>query len=128
MAFEVTINDEVFETDGLEQLRTHLARLQDNQFAEVWLTPSAGWPTLTALVNGSAAWLMFLRYEGDAGFSTRNPNYVGPEEAITEYKLSNGQVDEYPASWNITTPEAVRAIEHFFVTLERPPWLTWHPD
>jgi hypothetical protein len=126
VSFEVTINDEVFEMDRLDELRTHLVRLQENQFTEVWLIPSDGWPTLTALVNGSAAWLMYLRYEGDAGFSTRNPNYVGPEGAVVQYQLSNGQMDEYPASWNITTPEAVRALEHFFITLERPPWLTWH--
>jgi len=126
MPIEVSINDEGFETDSLDELRTHLARLQENQFSEVWLTPSDGWPTLTALVNGSAAWLMYMRYEGDAGFSTRNPNYVGPEAAMVEYQLCNGQMDEYPASWNITTPEAVRAMEHFFVTLERPPWLSWH--
>jgi hypothetical protein len=128
MPFEITINGEVYETDSLDQLRTLLARLQENRFAEIWLAPADGWPTLTALVNGSAAWLMYLRYEGDSGYSTRNPNFGGPEAAMVEFQLSNGQVDEYPASWDITTAEAVRGMEYFFVTLQRPPWLTWQPD
>ena len=40
---------------------------------------------------------MYLRNdEGDPGYSTRNPDYTGPEDAKIEYRLENGQVDEYP--------------------------------
>lgn len=57
---------------------------------------------------------MYLRSdEGDPGYSTRNPDYAGPEDAKIEYRLENGQVDEYPAAWNIPTPEALRALAHF---------------
>jgi hypothetical protein len=55
-----------------------------------------------------------VRYKGDAGFSTRNPLYAGTEKAVMEYHLSNGERDEYPASWNVTTGEAFYALEYFF--------------
>ena len=77
-------------------------------------------------VNAGAAWLMYLRFEGDAGFSTRNPDYVGPPKAVIEYFLANGQRDEYPAEWNITTQEGLRALAHFFATRKMAPWLQWH--
>jgi hypothetical protein len=71
---------------------------------------------------------MYLRYEGDAGFSTRNPLYAGPEKAVIEYHLSNGQLDDYPAAWNITTAEAFRGLEFFFETESMASWLHWYDD
>jgi hypothetical protein len=71
--------------------------------------------------------MRFLCWEGDAGFSTRNPKYAGPPKAV-EYYLSNGQRDEYPASWNITTTEALRALEYFLAEENMAPWLHWHKN
>jgi hypothetical protein len=128
LSFELRINDVLFVVDSLDDMRADLARLQETQFAEVWLVPAQEWPTLGALVHGQGAWLTYIRHEGDAGFSTRNPNYEGPQEATLQFYLSNGQCDEYPASWSVTTAEAVRAMEYFFASLQRAPWLTWHED
>ena len=50
-------------------------------------------------INGDFGWLMYLRGNGDPGFSSRNPNYDGPPDAQIDYELSNGQRDLYPASW-----------------------------
>src|SRR5258708_22425110 len=126
MPFDLMINGESVEINSLGELRSELADVQKTQFSELWLTPSSEWPTLCALINGDAAWLMYLQFEGDAGFSTRNPNYAGPPKATLEFYLSNGQRDEYPASFNITTPEAMRAMEFFFTAQQRAPWLVWH--
>jgi len=123
---ELNINGESYEVASLGGLRYHLPKISERQFCEVWLYAESGWPAICALVNGSSAWLMFLREEGDSGFSTRNPNYAGPADAAIEYFLSNGQRDEYPAEWDITTPEALRALEHFLETQEMAPYLHWH--
>ncbi len=128
MLFELSTNDQVVEIHNLDELRSQLAEATKTQFLELWLTAPDRWPILCALVNGDAAWLIYLRYEGDAGFSTRNPNYAGLEKSLIEFYLSNGQRDEYPASWNITTTEAMRAMEHFFTEQQRAPWLLWHED
>jgi len=108
---ELDINNVLHEVTNVDKLRARLAQLTQTQFSEVWIRHTADWPAVCALINGEAAWLMYMRYEGDAGFSTRNPQYTGPHKAMIEYYLSNGQCDEYPAAWNITTAEALRALE-----------------
>jgi Immunity protein Imm1 len=123
---ELIINKVRHEVADLDELRPRLAQVRRTQFSEVWINHSGGWPALCALINGEAAWLMFMRYEGDAGFSTRNPLYAGPEKAFIEYHLSNGQYDEYPAAWNITTAEAIRGLEFFFEEAAMAPWLHWY--
>ena len=71
---------------------------------------------------------MFLRGEGDAGFSTRNPNYNGPADEVTEYVLENGQVDCYPSAWAMPIAELQKAIEHFLQNRQPAPWLVWNND
>jgi len=60
------------------------------------------------------------------GFSTRNPGYRGSRKARIEYRLANGQRDEHRASWDISTAEAVRALEYFLSEAKMAPWLEWH--
>jgi hypothetical protein len=122
---EMIINGATFEIDDCDELRARIAEAAMSQFLEIWLQGGAQWPAICALVNNEAAWLMFVRHEGDAGFSTTNPSYAGPQDAAIEYYLSNGQRDEYPASWNITTAEARRALEYFFEHKAMAPWLSW---
>jgi len=125
---ELKINKVLYEVSELNELQVHLLRVRRGQFAEIWMQHAANWPSISALINGEAAWLMYMRHDGDAGFSTRNPNYSGPPKAVIEYYLANGQRDEYPASWNITTSEAMRALEYFFLKEEMAPLLTWHEE
>jgi Immunity protein Imm1 len=125
---ELKINKVLYQVTDLDELRVRLAQIRRTQFSEVWLQRTDGWPTIGALINGEAAWLTFVRHESDAGFSTRNPQYAGPQKIVIEYYLSNGQRDEYPASWNITKTEALRALEYFFEKEAMAPWLSWHDD
>jgi hypothetical protein len=125
---ELTLNGDSYEVASLGGLRYHLPKVFERQFCEVWLYSESGWPAICALVNNGSTWLMFLRHEGDSGFSTRNPEYAGPADAAIEYFLSNGQRDEYPAEWAIGTPEALRALEHFMETQEMAPWLQWREE
>lgn len=125
---ELLINKVHYEVGELNELQVHLIHVRRRQFAEIWMQHAADSPSISALINGEAAWLMYLRFEGDAGFSTRNPNYAGPPKAKIEYYLSNGQRDEYPASWNITTNEAMRALEYYFLKEDKAPWLEWHEE
>jgi immunity protein Imm1 of predicted polymorphic toxin system len=125
---ELKINKVQYEVTDTDELRLRLALVRRTQFSEVWLQHDDGWPAIGALINGEAAWLTYVPHEGDAGFSTRDPKYAGPHKVMTEYYLSNGQLDEYPASWNITTDEALRALEHFLEEETMAPWLTWQDD
>jgi hypothetical protein len=125
---ELQVNKDVFEVADVEELRTRLEQIRRTRYSEVWLRRPGGWPAACALVNGDAAWMMCVYHEGDSGFSTRNPDYAGPKYAVIEYYLANGQRDLYPASWNVTTSEAIRALASFFVSGERAPWLVWHEE
>jgi len=122
---QLTINHEVYEVSQQQELKQLLSNVS-SPFVEVWLNSPDRWPTLCALIHARSAWLMYLRCEGDSGFSTRNPEYRGSPEAVIEYRLANGQRDEYPAAWDISTAEAVRALEYFLIEEKMAPWLEWH--
>ena len=83
---------------------------------------------LNAFVHSDRAWLLFRYDKGDAGFSTRDPDYVGPEDAMLTYTLENGQQDEYPTSWTIPIEEAIRVVQYFSRTGDKATWLLWHND
>jgi Immunity protein Imm1 len=94
---------------------------------EIWIEAPNG-RILSALINGDIGWLMYLRGDGDAGFSSRNPDYAGPPEAMVEYRLDNGQVDPYPRAWAYPVDVVERALEQFRQTGEPPTFIAWHND
>ncbi|SRR6266508_2103149 len=98
-----------------------------SRFDEVWVEAPDG-QAMCALINGDRGRLMYLRENGDAGFSSRNPNYTGPTYAQIEYYLSNGQRETYPASWTLPVAEVRRALEFFEREHRPPPCVTWHND
>jgi len=83
---------------------------------------------LHVLINSDVGFLMYLREPGDAGFTSRNPAYEGPEDATIEYRLSNGQRDEYPASWALPISVIDEAIAYFKREAKKPPFVQWHDD
>ncbi len=96
-------------------------------FDEIWVESPDG-QSLCALINGERGWLMYLREEGDSGYSSRNPDYDGPAEATIEYELTNGQHDWYPASWAVPIADVRQALEFFRREHRQPPFIVWHED
>lgn len=84
--------------------------------------------SLYVLINGDMGWLMYLKYEGDAGFSSRNPRFEGNEDDEMEFLLSNGQMDHYPSSWVLPIDVVNKAIAYFEEKAEKPPFITWYED
>jgi hypothetical protein len=109
------------------ELRKHLRGARKFQYAEIWVD-RADYPRVCALVNGDRAWLMYLRYEGDAGFSSRDSTYAGPEQAMMDFYLSNGQLDEYPLAWTIPIKQVFAALEWFAAKGNSPRDIAWHND
>ena len=97
------------------------------KYQEVWVNTDDG-QAMCALINGDRGWLLYLRGSGDPGFSSRNPAYDGPPDAMVEYYMNNGQWDEYPAAWALPIEEVARALEYFQQEKEPPPFITWHND
>jgi len=99
----------------------------ESPFSEIWVESPDG-QSLCALINGNRGWLMYLRESGDSGFSSRNPDYVGPSDAAIEYRLNNGQHDFYPASWALPVSTIRQALAYFESEHQRPPFIIWHED
>ena len=70
---------------------------------------------------------MFLRYEGDAGFSSRSSDRPFSKNKL-EFELSNGQVDEYPEAWTLPTDDVLDALRSFAQTSSVPESITWSND
>ncbi len=125
------VNGAISRVSTLEELRAQLAKVHDRQFTEIFLTAGEMYEdaALSALINDDSGWLMYLPGEDNPeGYSSRDPTYTGPHDAMMEFELSNGQVDEYPVRWTLPTEMVLRALEHYFKHNELPPWITWHND
>jgi hypothetical protein len=123
----LSVNNLHFDVDSRDQLQLALARFIQEEFREIWLG-FPEFPALSALLNEDRALLMYLREVGDAGFTSRNPAYRGDEGEVIQYKLSNGQIDEYPASWALQESEILEALAYFLEHKNRPRSVTWHDD
>jgi hypothetical protein len=118
---EVTLNGDTQRITSIEQLDAALAGSEKYPQFELWVLVPNG-PRMAMLRSGAHAWLMYLRFNGDAGFVSQGT----PAAGVTSYTLSNGQVDEYPLSWCIDLESCYQAIMYFFVNDgTRPEWITW---
>jgi hypothetical protein len=126
---ELLLNGATAPYSSIQNLRASLTE-SGRQFGEVWLEATDDGPALCMLVNGNQAFLIYLGdNNGDLGFTSRNPRYEGPMDAVMEFELSNGQIDEYPAAWAVPLNDALEACEHFVASGGgRSPDITWHDD
>jgi hypothetical protein len=123
----LSVNGRHVEVSSTDQLCQILATFADEEFREIWLSDPSG-SSICALLNRKAGWLMYLREPGDPGFSSRNLSFSGPYGEVIAYRLSNGQIDEYPASWAHSEEVVVQALV-YFVEHEAPaPFIAWHDD
>jgi hypothetical protein len=109
------------------ELQQHLAALSNQGYFELWLTL----PTdicISALINNDRALVIFGRYDGDAGLSSRNPDNADDNGKQIDFYLSNGQRDEYPLAWTIPTKDALTAFDYAFRYHRAAPWIVWHDD
>jgi hypothetical protein len=150
MAVNLKVNSCESRVASAAALRQELAPFASEQFREIWVDVGPGRPRLCALMNTNIGWLMYLRHDdGDTGFSSRNPAFYesdfaeaaiesglvydgqyGPKHVpVIEYRLSNGQLDEFPAGWALSEQEIMRALEYFVEHQGgRAPFVTWHDD
>lgn len=107
---------------SLKELGEALNRFDEVPEFELWVSAADG-PSMCMLRNCEHAWLMYLRHEGDSGFtSIGKAGQPGNEE----YTLSNGQKDEYPVAWCIQVQQCYKAIADFYVNDgARPEWIDW---
>jgi ribosome maturation factor RimP len=113
-------------TRSRDDVRRDLKEARRSDRAEVVVRREDG--SLTGLFSGGQAVLFLTGGEGGPGFSSRSPRYTGSQDARLTFTLSNGQEDEYPASWAVPGEDATRALEHYFLTGQRPSFVHWHDE
>jgi hypothetical protein len=146
MTIELLVNAHSTRVASVTEFQRALIPFASEQFREICVKLAQGGPTLFALLNRNVGWLMYLRHDlGDTGFSSRNPAFdasaAAPDSptfvsrfggvlvAVIEYRLSNGQVDQYPASWALPEKEVMRALEYFVEHQGgRAPFVVWNDD
>lgn len=108
---------------SIEGLGRALDRFSQVPQFELWASVAQG-PSMCMLRNEVNAWLMYLRHDGDSGFtSVGDPTRIGAEK----FMLINGQDDEYPLAWCIELEQCFKAVSYFYVNLgARPAWVQWH--
>ncbi len=127
MSLRLLVNKTEMLITSVGQLRQALAMSAHEQFREIWLDTNDDGPSLCALINGQHGWLMYLKEAGDAGFSSRNAS-LDDTGGMIEYRLSNGQHDEYPASWALPVDQLLEAMDYFVEYRARAPFVDWHDD
>ena len=111
---------------SVDALHSLLAETGGEANEELWLV-SPGGPSLCMLRAGDRAMIAFLRHDGDTGFTSRSNGPVAGPRTV-RFTLSNGQLDEYPASWTVSAAVGRDVVEHFFRTSEMAPFVGWNDD
>lgn len=117
----LTIGNKSHDCTSPEFLAQSLASIEE-QHCEIWLTDGNG-PSLCCLKNGHRAILVFLRFEGDSGFVSRDSSAHGSDRI--EFILSNGQKETYPKKWTIPYENACAVMERFWTTKAMDDRITW---
>ena len=121
----ITFNGLAQPINTVEELGLALDRFDRVQQFEVWMTAPNG-AAMCMLRSGKDAFLMYLRNEGDSGFTSLGNSI---QCGIALYTLSNGQVDEYPLSWCIEVENCYKAIAYFYVNEgAKPNWVEWREN
>ena len=124
--YRVAINNNDYTAKSLKELENYLREDEASQYREIWIEHDVS--KMCALVTGKEGWLMLLRFEGDVGFSSRNKTYKGSMDEMSNFKLSNGQIDEYPLSWSLAEDDWIMALLHFAETGHPIESVMWHDD
>jgi hypothetical protein len=120
----VTFNGQQQDVSSIELFSIALDQFDRVDQFELWLSAPRG-QSICMLRSGSNAWLMYLGHsDGDGGFTSQGETgRIG----VASYKLSNGQIDEYPLSRCIEVEQCYKALAYFFVNEgSKPEWVSWH--
>lgn len=101
---------------------------ENGKYKEIWVEPSEDDErAMCGLINGDFGWLNYYSEEGDAGLSSRDPNYGGANDETMDF-MANGELDAYPLAWVLPAEQVMKALEYFEEFRRLPLFITWHDD
>jgi len=110
---------------GKDTIRAALKEARKGDRAEIWARREEG--ALCGLFRNGQALLTLDDVEGSPAWTSRAKHAVGGEARIS-FARADGEAEEVPASWAVPAEDAARALEHFFLTGQRPSFITWHDE
>ena len=109
-------------TRGRDDVRRALKPLRGADSAEVNVARDDG--AMHALFRSGGAILLLDDEEGRPAYTSRGD---GPNRPV-EFRRATGEIEEHPGSWTVSADQAIRAIEHYFLTGQRPSFVHWHEE
>ena len=126
-SFQLAINGSPeFAVTDVADLRRQLQFVQAEPSAEIMLTRDDG-SFIIVLTNASRAVVTFSLESEIENFNSLDPSAPEPEH-LMPFRMSNGCIDEYPASSTVPTPLALDAILVFFCSGIRSEAIQWSAD
>jgi len=111
--------------NGRADVRRALRDIRKADRADVWVRRSEA--ALGALFHDGKAVLLLTADDGLLA-SSRDSRHAGEDPARLRVRRASGDEEEYPSSWAVPGDDAARALEHFFLTGQRPSFIHWHDD
>ena len=124
--FKAAVNNCHYDFHSLTELERVLKEGHDQEYREIWV--EHGKRTMCALAAGHRAWLLMMRFPEDCGLSSRNRDYAGGAGETMKFRLSNGQIDEYPVAWTLPNDVWVPAMLLFAETGKLSKSVGWHQE
>ena len=112
---------------ALQRVHVALAEASAHEYAEIWIDHN-NFPALGGLIHADRGWLMLIRYDGDAGYSSRGSDEAAHSAEELDFILDNGQRDLYPLAWTLPTVDVLNALRHFAASRQVPESVRWHND
>lgn len=120
---KLCLNDQEWNITTHEELCDRITDATKLREHELWIMCDTG-QALCMLKNGTHAFLMYLKNDEHAGLVSKGNDDT---KQLIEYRLSNGQVDEYPASWCIPAKVCYQVVIDFCLhNGARPDWIGWN--
>ena len=112
---------------ALARVDIALADALAHEYAEIWIDQS-NFPALCGLIHANRGWLMLIRYDGDAGYSSRSWDAAADSIEALDFVLANRQRDLYPLAWTLPTGDLLDALRRFARSGKVPESIRWHND
>lgn len=115
------------EVSSLDELRSLVASSQKGPHGACLLF-SSNEKSLFVYWNERVAALFFFDGPDDEVRSTVNSPFDVSDHNVVTFRIENGQVDEYPRAITCPKSTAMKGLEEFFVSSEKPKGITWFPN
>ncbi len=117
---KIVSNNGDFEISSKEQIAALVRKSAENPFDEIWVCHQEEYPCLGILINGQYAMVDYFTDEGGEMWQSS-----GCLEENVEFQCG-GDVSEMPGSEVIPLDQAIKCIEEFFDSPERPGCIEWN--